>query len=99
MSKKELATLVSPLGDRVLVRKDKFEERTENGIYLPNEIRSSTIFGEVVSISTKVLKEDNYAIKVKDRVMFSYMNSIPVNVDGSKDLFAVPVEDIVAVIG
>jgi len=63
-----------PLGDRVVIRRESSEERTQGGIYLPDAAREKPARGTVVSIGDgRVLDNGNrstFQVKEGDRVLF-----------------------------
>ena len=101
MAKTEPATkkleTVEPIGNRVLIRKDKDKKITKVGIHLPDKIEIPTLTGRIVAISFQVENDEDYPIKQYDRVLFNPKNSIPVDFEGDHQLFVIPVEDVVAV--
>lgn len=76
-TKKRSATQVKlqPLGDRLVVRREDSEERTEGGIYLPDSAKNKPTRGVVVSVGDGKLLDDGSraAMQVKpgDRVLFT----------------------------
>ncbi|MCH7573385.1 MAG: co-chaperone GroES, partial [Planctomycetes bacterium] len=58
MAKSEPATkkleTVEPIGNRVLIRKDKDKKITKVGIHLPDKIEIPTLTGRIVAISSQV---------------------------------------------
>lgn len=82
---------ISPLGNRVLVRLQKFEAKTESGIILPEIGDETQTNGEVVAIGNLV--ED---VKVEDRVIYS--QSILEVGDEEEKLVIVEEDNILAII-
>ena len=95
--KKQVLEVVEPLGKRVLIRKDEDKKTTKSGIHLPDKMEIPTLTGRVVSISAKVEHDIDYPIQQYDRVLFNPKEAIPVDFEGDKRLFVVPIENIVAV--
>jgi chaperonin GroES len=66
---------LQPLGDRLVVRREDSEERTEGGIYLPDSAKNKPTRGTVISIGDGKLLDDGTraAMQVKpgDRVLFT----------------------------
>ena len=66
---------LQPLGDRLVVRREESEGRTEGGIFLPDSAKDKPTRGTVVSIGDGRLLEDGTraAMQVKpgDRVLFT----------------------------
>lgn len=45
--------MIKPIGERVLLKPLKYEEKTKSGIYLPKETNKDKKEGEVVDVGTK----------------------------------------------
>lgn len=75
--KKKSSTQIKlqPLGDRLVVRREDSEERTEGGIYLPDSAKNKPTRGVVVSVGDgKLLDNGTRApmqVKAGDRVLFT----------------------------
>ncbi len=76
-TKKKSSTQIKlqPLGDRLVVRREEFEDRTEGGIYLPDSAKNKPTRGVVVSIGDGRLLDDGsrapLQVKPGDRVLFT----------------------------
>lgn len=66
---------LQPLGDRLVVRREDSEERTEGGIYLPDSAKNKPTRGVVVSVGDGKLLDDGtrapMQVKAGDRVLFT----------------------------
>lgn len=66
---------LQPLGDRIVVRREVSEGRTEGGIYLPDSAKDKPTRGTVVSVGDGKLLDDGsrgaMQVKVGDRVLFT----------------------------
>ena len=89
--------VVEPLGKRVLIRKDEDKKITKVGLHLPDKMEIPTITGRIVTVSAEVDRDENYPIRLYDRVLFNPKHAIPVDFEGDNRLFVIPVEDVVAV--
>jgi chaperonin GroES len=75
--KKKSSTQIKlqPLGDRLVVRREDSEERTEGGIYLPDSAKNKPTRGVVVSVGDGKLLDDGtrapMQVKAGDRVLFT----------------------------
>ena len=70
------ATKIRPLHDKIIVRRDEAEDRTESGIFLPEKAKDTPKTGVVVAVGTGTLNTDTGAlvpltVKKGDRVIFS----------------------------
>jgi len=66
---------LQPLGDRLVVRREDSEERTEGGIYLPDSAKNKPTRGVVVSVGDGRLLENGtrapMQVRAGDRVLFT----------------------------
>jgi chaperonin GroES len=85
---------IKPLGDRVLLKTEQQEEKTQGGLFIPETAQEKTQSGEVVAVG-----DDDDAIKVKvgDKVMYDKYAGTSVKVDGEEHL-VVKADDLIAVI-
>ncbi len=69
------AFIVRPLGDRVIVRRIKEEEKTKGGIYIPEQAKEKPLEGVVLAIGEGRWLEGGthipISLKLNDRVLFS----------------------------
>jgi len=67
---------IRPLGDRVIVQRDEADERTEAGIYLPEQAKDTPKSGVVLAVGDGALNTDTgertpLEISKGDRIIFS----------------------------
>ncbi len=90
-----------PLGDRVLVKRVKEEEKTKGGIIIPDTAQEKPQEGEVIAVGPGARDEDGERIemdvKVGDRILFGKWSGTEVKVDGD-DLLIMKESDILGVI-
>ncbi len=90
-----------PLGDRVLVKRVKEEEKTKGGIIIPDTAQEKPQEGEVVAVGPGARDEDGERIamdvKVGERILFGKWSGTEVKVDGD-DLLIMKESDILGVI-
>jgi chaperonin GroES len=90
-----------PLGDRVLVKRVKEEEKTKGGIIIPDTAQEKPQEGEVIAVGPGARDEDGERIemdvKVGDRILFGKWSGTEVKVDG-EDLLIMKESDILGVI-
>ena len=69
-----MAFRLTPLRDRIIVKRDPEQELTEGGIYIPDTARDKSTTGTVLAVGKGKLTEDGKVIpldvKVGDRVLF-----------------------------
>lgn len=92
--------MLKPLGDRVLVRPAKEEERTRGGILLPDTARKRPQEGEVLAVGGgRVLnngKRVSVSVEIGDTVVYSKYAGTEVRV-GGEDLVILDEDSILAV--
>jgi chaperonin GroES len=90
-----------PLGDRVLVKRVKEEEKTKGGIIIPDTAQEKPQEGEVVAVGPGARDEDGERIamdvKVGDRILFGKWSGTEVKLDGD-ELLIMKESDIMGVI-
>lgn len=87
-------TKIQPIGERVLIKQEKSEEKTKSGIYIPDSAREKRKEGTVIAAGTF---EDGKPLPVAagDRVLYGGYSSEEIEIDGEKHLF-VDWKDILA---
>ncbi len=100
MSKTKSAT-VTPLGDRVLVKRVEADEKTKGGIILPDTAKEKPKEGIVVAVGAGRMLDNGsrqaMTVKKKDRVLFSSYAGSEIKLDGD-DLLILGEDEILAVI-
>ena len=85
---------IKPIGERVLIKPKKEEEKTEGGIYIPETAKEEKKEGEVVAVGTyKDGKE--LPLKPGDKVLYGGYSSDEFDVSGEKHLM-IDFKDILA---
>jgi chaperonin GroES len=74
--KSSTAINIRPLGDKILVRRDEAQDRTESGIYLPEKAKDTPKTGVVEAVGTGAINTETgeripLTVKKGDRVIFS----------------------------
>ncbi len=95
-------TAIRPLHDKILVKRDEAETKTESGIYLPETSKDKPKTGTVEAVGTGALNTDTgeripLSVKKGDRVIFSSYSGTEVKLDG-QELLIMSEDDILAVI-
>jgi chaperonin GroES len=100
MAKTKSAT-VTPIGDRVLIKRVEADEKTKGGIILPDTAKEKPREGVVISVGTGKLLENGtrqpMTVKPKDRVLFSSYAGSEIKLDG-EELMILGEDEILAVI-
>lgn len=104
-SKSKNALKIRPLHDKIIVRRDEAEDRTESGLYLPEKAKDTPKTGVVEAVGTGTINSDTGAlipltVKVGDRVIFSSYagTEVKLGAAGSEDKLLVMSEDEVLAI-
>ena len=100
MTKTKSATL-TPLGDRVLVRRVVADVKTKGGIILPDTAKEKPREGVVISVGS-VKRSDTgeiipLTVKPKDRVLFSSYAGSEIKLEGD-DYLILSEDEVLAVI-
>lgn len=92
---------LKPLGDRIVVKLVKQEEKTKGGIVLPDTAKEKPQEGEVVAVgSGKVLENGQklpLEVKVGDKIIFSKYAGTEVKIEG-EELIIFSERDVLAVV-
>lgn len=90
-----------PLGDRVLVKRVKEEEKTKGGIIIPDTAKEKPQEGEVIAVGPGARDEDGERIKMElevgDRILFGKWSGTEVTIDG-QELLIMKESDVMGVI-
>ena len=90
-----------PLGDRLLIKPGKSEEKTKSGIVLPDSAKEKPQEGKVISVG-KGVKDDKgnitpMEVKVGDTVLYSKYSGTEVKIDGEEHLI-IKESDVLAIV-
>lgn len=100
MSKTKTMT-VTPLGDRVLVKRVAADDKTKGGIILPDTAKEKPREGIVVAVGNGKLLDSGsrqaMSVKKNDRVLFSSYAGSEIKMDG-EELLILGEDEILAVI-
>lgn len=92
---------VTPLHDRVLVRRIDGEEKTRGGLIVPDTAKEMPSEGEVISVGEGARTETGelipMAVKVGDRILLGKWSGSEVRLEG-EDLLIMKESDILGVI-
>lgn len=83
---------IKPLGERILVKVEMMEEKTEGGIYIPDSSKEKTQRGEVVEVGTDD-KLEEIGIEKGKKVLFAKYSGTEVTLDGEDYLVLSVIED------
>lgn len=74
--------MIKPVGYRILVQREDKKERTESGLYLPDNSKEKPNIGKVIAIGSEGDKK--YDMHIGDRVMFSKYDGVEVTDEGNE---------------
>jgi chaperonin GroES len=98
---KTKTTTVTPLGDRVLVKRVAADEKTKGGIILPDTAKEKPREGIVVAVGNGKLQDNGsrqaMSVKKNDRVLFSSYAGSEIKMDG-EEMLILGEDEILAVI-
>lgn len=84
---------VQPLGDRILLKTEKEEEKTKSGLYIPETAQEKTQTGEVVAVGD----DEDIKVKVGDKVMYDKYAGTMVKIE-DVDHLILSASDVLAVV-
>ena len=84
---------IKPLGERVLVKMDKVEEKTAGGIFIPQTAQEKTQIAVVEAIG-----DDVKTIKVGQKILHDKYAGTSVKMDNEEYLI-LNIKDVLAIIG
>lgn len=84
---------IKPLGERVLVKTDKAEEKTASGLFIPQTSQEKTQFATVEEVASDVK-----SVKKGDKILHDKYAGTSLKVDG-EDYLILDIKDVLAVIG
>lgn len=91
---------IKPLGDRVVIKQLKAEEKTASGIFIPESAQEKPETAEVIAVGPGKKDGDKIApmeVKVGDKVLYSKYSGTTVKLD-NEDYIIVSESDILAVV-
>lgn len=92
--------ILTPLGNRVLIKRDEASTKTPGGILLPDQAKEKPVHGKIVAIGPgKLLDDGTYAaieVKEGDRVFFGLYSGQEIEIEDIKYL-VLDASDLLAV--
>ncbi len=92
---------LTPLNDRVLVKRLDSEEKTAGGLYIPDTAKEKPSQGEIIAVGPGKVADDGkrvaMAVKKGDKVLFNKYAGTEVKLEGV-DHLVMREDDILAVI-
>ena len=92
---------LSPLGDRILVKRVDEEEKSKGGIIIPDTAKEKPQEGKVIAVGGGKVLEDGKVqpldVKKGDRILFSKYAGSEINIEGEEHLI-IREDDVLGVI-
>ena len=89
-----------PIGDKIIIKPAKAEEKTKSGIVLPDSAKEKPQKGKVIAVGSGKLMDNGSRVapevKVGDSVLFSKYGGTDLKIDG-EDLILLSERDILAI--
>ena len=96
-----MATSITPLHDRVIVRRLENNEEMRGGLYIPDSAKEKPQEGEVIAAGAGKYKEDGTRqeldVKTGDRVLFGKYSGSEIKIDG-EELLIMREDEILGII-
>ena len=81
-------TTIRPIDDRVLVKPNEAEDKTKNGIYLPEGAKEKPMIGKVIAVGPGKLNDEGVrtplSVKKGDTVVYGKYSGTEIELDGDK---------------
>ena len=82
---------ISPLADRILVKRVEAEQVTKGGLIIPDTASEKPMEGEVIAVGPGRVNNQGQVIKMEikkgQRILFSKYSGNEISVDGDQHLF------------
>lgn len=93
---------IKPLGDKVLVKRIEEEEKTKEGIIIPDTAKEKPQKGEVIAVGDGKLLENGQrvplTVKEGDKVLFGKYAGTEIKIDGEEGYLIMSEDEILAII-
>ncbi|MDA0215281.1 MAG: co-chaperone GroES [Planctomycetota bacterium] len=93
---------VRPLGDKVIVKRDEAQSKTESGIFIPEAAKDKPKQGKIVALGSGILNKDTgkympFTVKKGDTVLFTTYSGTEIKID-DETFIIMTEEDILGII-
>ena len=85
---------IKPIGERVLLRPEKTQEKTESGIFIPEAAKEEKKEGIIVEVGEKEDKTE-FPVKKGDKIIYGGYSNEEFEIDGEKYVI-IKLNDILA---
>lgn len=87
-----MSSVINPLGDRVVAVREKAQEKTASGLYLPDSLKEKPVTAEVVAVGP-----DATQVKKGDKIVYKEYSTTELKINDVEYLI-VKEEDILATV-
>ncbi len=81
-------TVVNPIDDRILIKPSEAEDRTKNGIFLPEGAKEKPMMGKVLATGPGKMNDKGertpMSVKKGDTVVYGKYSGTEIEIDGEK---------------
>lgn len=93
---------VRPLGDKIIVKRDEAQSKTESGTFIPEAAKDKPKQGKIVALGSGILNKDTgkympFTVKKGDTVLFTTYSGTEIKIDGETFIIMTE-EDILGII-
>lgn len=85
MEIRKMTTTLTPLHDRVLVRRTETQQTTAGGLFIPGDAQDKPQEGTVLAVGQGIVLEDGTTlplnVKVGDRILFGKYSGAEIKID------------------
>jgi chaperonin GroES len=95
-----MASKLTPIGDKILVKRLEAETKTKGGIVLPDSAKEKPKEGRVIALGEgRLVKSQRvpFTVKKNDRILFTSYAGTEVKVDGD-ELIIMSEDDVLAIV-
>ena len=88
----EMSSPIKPLADRVVAVREKAQEKTASGLYLPDSSKEKPVMATVVAVGPKVEQ-----VAVGDKIVYKEYSTTDLKINGTEYLI-VKEDDVLATV-
>ncbi len=93
---------VRPLGDKIIVKRDEAQKKTDAGIFLPETAKDKPKQGKVIAVGAGNLNKEKgtyvpFTVKKGDTVIFSSYSGTEIKIE-NEDYLIMTEEDILGIV-
>lgn len=87
-----MSSPIQPLGDRIVAVREKAQEKTASGLYLPDSSKEKPIMAEVVAVGPEAT-----ALKIGDKIIYKEYSTTDIKINETEYLI-VKQDDVLGVV-